>query len=151
MAVHPNGTVFVLTKDLLGQSAGLYRLRPQQWKNAGGKAQTLEHVITLDLAKLRPGLLFLRRVPTAMDMSSDGKHLLVLMYVDAVEINLDFSAATIPPVSEWREGHTYRSIPIAQLQQQESVAYAPGGRAFFYTTERGSGRNPLMRVDCVRD
>ena len=151
LAVHPDGTIFLMTKDLRGtpSPAHLYRLRPEQWRSSSNAVQTLDLVTAIDFGKLLPGTLVIARVPTAMDISADGKRLLVLMYIDAVEINLDFSSPHVPPVASWMEGRTYQRISLFQLQQQEAIAYTPDARGFIYTTERASGRSPIMRVDCV--
>ncbi len=69
MAVHPSGTIFILTKE---QPARLFKVE--------GQALTL-------VTKLDPG-----GKPTDMSFSDDGKRLLVLTYTDAVEYSMDFKA-----------------------------------------------------------
>jgi len=71
MAVHPNGTIYILTKE---QPARLFRAR------ANVPEQTLVPVTTLD-----PG-----SKPTDMAISDDGQRWLVLTYADAVEYSNDF-------------------------------------------------------------
>jgi hypothetical protein len=71
MAVHPNGDIFILTKE---NPARLYKANP----NAA--QQTLTPVTTL-----QPG-----GKPTDMAISDDGMRLLVLTYMDAVEYSMDF-------------------------------------------------------------
>ena len=71
MAVHPNGTIYVLTKEL---PARLFKA------NAAVPNQTLTLVTTLD-----PG-----GKPTDMAISDDGSRLLVLTYKDAAEYSFDF-------------------------------------------------------------
>ena len=72
MAVHPDGTIFVLTKE-----------RPAHLFKTTSKAseQVLMPVTTLDLGS--PG-------PTDMSISDDGKRMLVLTYSDATEYTMDF-------------------------------------------------------------
>jgi len=71
MAVHPDGSIFILTKELparLFKASGSLRdqiLKPVTTLNPGGK-------------------------PTDMAISDDGKRLLVLTYTDAVEYTMDF-------------------------------------------------------------
>src|SRR5262249_16494699 len=89
MALHPNGTIFILTKE---RPAGLFKANPNL------KEQTLTAVTTLD-----PG-----SVPTDIAISDDGRRLLVLTYVDAVEYSMDFKE--------------HLNIQLKFLQQQESVA-----------------------------
>ncbi len=71
MAVHPNGTIYILTKE---RPARLFKADPRL------ATQTLTLVTTLD-----PGA-----KPTDMAISDDGTRLLVLTYVDAVEYTMDF-------------------------------------------------------------
>jgi hypothetical protein len=71
MAVHPNGDIFILTKE---NPARLYKANPNVAQ------QTLTPVTTL-----QPG-----GKPTDMAISDDGMRLLVLTYTDAVEYSMDF-------------------------------------------------------------
>lgn len=117
MAVHPNGALYILTKE---HPARLY-------KGVLDRAdQTLEAVTTLDIGN----------PPTDMAISDDGTRLLALTYLDAVEVGMDFKDT--------------RKIAIQFLQQQESLAYLPGGRSFLYTTERAIAKllQPILRVEC---
>jgi hypothetical protein len=76
------------------------------------------------------------RPPTDMAISDDGKRLLVLTYVDAVEYSMDFKEE--------------QKIHLNFLQQQESVAYMPGSHSFLYSSEQLLPSLPqwIMRVDC---
>jgi len=71
MAVHPDGTIFILTKE---SPARLFKAKPNVAE------QTLTLVTTLD-----PG-----GRPTDMSISDDGMRMLVLTYKDAVEYSMDF-------------------------------------------------------------
>jgi len=71
MAVHPNGDIYILTKE---NPARLYKANPNAVQ------QTLTPVLTL-----QPG-----GKPTDMAISDDGMRLLVLTYMDAVEYSMDF-------------------------------------------------------------
>lgn len=71
MAVHPDGTLFILTKE---RPARLFRTR------LDSPQPTLEAVTSLD-----PG-----NVPTDMAISDDGSRLIVLTYKEAVEFGMDF-------------------------------------------------------------
>ena len=73
MAVHPDGTLFILTKE---RPARLFRAR------LDSAQQTVEAVTTLD-----PG-----NVPTDMAISDDGSRMIVLTYKEAVEFAMDFKA-----------------------------------------------------------
>jgi hypothetical protein len=71
MAVLPDGTIFILTKE---SPARLFKAKPNVAE------QTLTFVTTLD-----PG-----GRPTDMSISDDGMRMLVLTYKDAVEYTIDF-------------------------------------------------------------
>ena len=71
LAVHPNGDIYILTKE---NPARLYKANPNAVQ------QTLTPVTTL-----QPG-----GKPTDMTISDDGMRLLVLTYMDAVEYSMDF-------------------------------------------------------------
>jgi hypothetical protein len=151
MAVHPNGDFYILTKNFqlsglrpVVGPAGLYRLRQNQWRDAKDSVQTLEHVMTLDFAKLLPKSLLGGRMPTGMNISPDGKRVLVLTYQDAVEFFVDLSKPTAPDA--WKEGRDYRRIPLRVLAQQEAISYTPDGKAFVYTTEGKAPNAPIVKV-----
>src|SRR5262245_48209437 len=71
MAVHPDGTIFILTKE---SPARLFKAKPNVAE------QTLTFVTTLD-----PG-----SKPTDISISDDGMRMLVLTYKDAAEYSMDF-------------------------------------------------------------
>jgi len=71
LAVHPDGDIFILTKE---RPAHLYKANPNLAE------QTLTVVTSLD-----PG-----GKPTDMAISDDGTRLLVLTYTDAMEYSMDF-------------------------------------------------------------
>jgi hypothetical protein len=122
MSIHPDGSIFLLTKE---QPARLYKADP------GIMTQTLVPVTTLDTGGFSP---------TDMAISDDGTRLLVLTYLYAMEFGIDVARAG-PPQYQQR-------IAIQPLQQEESIAYLPGSRAFIYTTERMGLPAWIMRVAC---
>jgi hypothetical protein len=146
MAVHPDGTIYILTK---GGIPRLYRLKKDQWMNARDRLQTLELVTAVDFEKLGgPAASIDGRLPTAMDISPDGKRFLVLTYRNVFEVAVDLSQP-IPPVATWRPMQQFRRVAVEVLDQQEAIAYLPDGRSFIYDTERpAKGRARIMRSDC---
>lgn len=146
LAVHPDGTVFILTK---GEVPQLFRLRKDQWMNSTGDVQTLERVTGIDFEKLGgPAAAIDGRLPTAMDISADGKHILVLTYRNVFELLFDLSQP-LPPVTTWKAGVNYRRLDIEVLEQEEGIAFTPDGRSFIYDTEKPtSGSARIFRSDC---
>src|SRR5205085_2675041 len=125
-AVHPNGDVFILTKGGIPQ---LFRLRKDAWMNANGEVQTLELVTPLDLERLGgPAAAFDGRLPTAMDISPDGKRFLVLTYRNVFELFFDLSQP-LPNTATWKAGTDYRRIDVEVLEQQEAIAFSADGRS----------------------
>jgi WD40 repeat protein len=154
MAVHPNGDIYILTKNLvlngLRPSVGpgrLYRLRQEQWKNRTDSIQTVELVMTLDFARLLPKSLLGGRLPTGMDISPDGKRFVVLTYQDAIEFLSDLSKPATPDA--WTEGRNYRRIPLLILAQQEAISFTPDGKAFVYTSEGTAPNARIVEVKCT--
>jgi len=146
LAVHPDGTIFILTK---GGMPELFRLRKDQWLNSKGAIQTLELVARIDFEKLGgPAAALDGRMPTAMDISADGKRVLVLTYRNVFELLFDLSQP-LPPVGTWKAGVNYRRIDIEVLNQEEGIAFTPDGRSFIYDTEKPeTGPARIMRSDC---
>jgi hypothetical protein len=153
MAVHPDGDIYILTKNLtldgfrpVVGTAGVYRLKQDQWRNSTSAIQNLELVMTLDFAKLLPKSLLGGRLPTAMDISPDGKRFLVLTYQDAVEFFVDLSVPARPDT--WKDNQTYRRIPLQVLAQQEAISFTPGGKGLIYTTEGKAPNAPIIQMRC---
>jgi hypothetical protein len=71
LAVHPNGTIYILTKE---RPAKLFRVNPNPAQNE-----------LIPVTTLNPDT-----VPTDMTISDDGTRLLVLTYTDAFEYTMDF-------------------------------------------------------------
>jgi len=132
-----------------GETPLLFRLRKDQWINSGGKVQMLELVTAIDFEKLGgPAAALDGRLPTAMDISPDGKRVLVLTYRNVFELFFDLSKP-LPPVATWREGINYRRFDVEVLNQQEGIAFTPDGLSFIYDTEKPLvGPARIMRSDC---
>ena len=145
-AVHPNGDVFIITK---GGIPELYRLKKDQWMNAGNKAQVLERLAVIDFQQLGGAAALIDgRRPTGMDIAPDGKSFLVLTYRNVFEMFFDLSQP-LPDPNTWKAGTNFRRIDVEVLQQQEAIAYMPDGKSFIYDTEKGSkGHASIMRSDC---
>jgi hypothetical protein len=140
MALHPNGDLYILTKE---NPSRVYRLTAAQWQNTSGQTQTLQFVGQFGLA----GQTGSSNI-TALDISPDGGRLLVLTYNGALELEaklnngvLDFSQYTASG------GPAYQVIKLTRLPQQESVSYLPNGRDFLYTSETLGDAVPILEVD----
>ena len=153
LAAHPNGDLYIITKaaDYLRldvQPSRIYRIANDVWRNADGRTLTPELVGAWDFSRISSDV-FSGSLPTAADISDDGERLLVLTYTNAFEFAM---ASWTNPVStrEMVAGIDYREIEIETLEQQESIAYLPGGDAFLYATEDspGSAFPRIMEVRC---
>ncbi len=152
LAVHPNGDIFVVSRKLFPAGnethARVYRLPAADWQAARTEIRTLIPVVDLDfrpLADLLPG-----RLVTGMDISHDGRHMLLLTYQDAFEFRIDPEEAKLGISEDASAGLDYTRIELVPLRQQEGVAYTADSKGFIFTTEAGRGGSPIMRVDCVR-
>jgi len=151
LALHPNGDLYLLTKAAAGETTRLYRLTAAQAVAEG--VQTLTEVGTLDLPNLmavdgRPP----PRVPvaTSMDITPDGKRVLILTYRGALELLVDLSKG-LGSQAAWVNGRDYRSIATASLPQAEAVSYLDDGAGFVYDSEymRGGPESPLFQQRCM--
>ena len=148
LAVHPNGTVYIATKD--SRQSQIFRLKREQWRSARSAEEVvLEPVVALDWPVLRPNSLPFARLVTSMDIAPDGKSFVLLNYVDAVEFFVDLSATELDP-TKWKDGKDYRTIQLTTLEQEEAIAYLPDGRSLLYDTERpqNAATARIMRMDC---
>jgi hypothetical protein len=147
LGVHPDGTVYIATKDT--KKSQIFKLRREQWRSAKTFDAMLEAVVTLDWSLLRPRTLAFSRQVTAMDIAPDGKSFVLLNYGDAVEFFVDLSAPGNLDPTKWKEGKDYRTIELTTLQQEEAIAYLPDGRSLLYDTELATRKTaPIMRMDC---
>ena len=139
LAVHPDGTVFLLTKDERGTER-LFKLSKQQWQESGNGIRILTPAGMINFRDILPNTDSFGIRPTAMDISEDGRRLLVLTYRDAVEFSFDVRRPE--PASQPRR------IPLQFLIQQEAAAYVPGESSFFYTSEYVIFPAWIMKASC---
>jgi hypothetical protein len=147
IAIHPDGNLLLATKSRIGIGgpSQLFRLASAQL-DAGGE-QTFELLGEIPVPALTSRGLPVRRVVTSMDISPDGRRLMLLTYDLAFEIALD-PQQLLP--GKWTEGGSHRALDIAPLVQAEAIAYDRDGRSILYSTEsvRGTAA-PLMRQQCM--
>ncbi|MCZ6468418.1 MAG: hypothetical protein V3U19_05350 [Thermodesulfobacteriota bacterium] len=154
MAVHPNGDIYILTKEEdLDESeaypAKLYRLSSEKWQNSGEKMQLLEYIADIDFRHLNPSGTAYGQVVSAFDIALDGKSFLVLTYENAFEFNTDLAKNGIKETQQLKNAQDYNMIELKSLPQQESISYLPSGKGFLYNTEFHWFEVPMIRVDCL--
>ena len=146
LGVHPDGTVYITTKD--PTRSWIYRLSRDQWQSAPTSEAVLEPVVELDWSVLRPGTLAFTRLVTGMSIAPDGKSFLLINYGDAMEFFVDLSAGK-PDPKKWKAGVDYRVLELTTLEQEEAIAYMPNGKSLLYDTEaRETTRARIMKMDC---
>ena len=123
--IHPDGTFLLFTKDGSG-SERLFTLSKEEWQNGVG-LQTLKARGSVNFRSILPDTDTFGVRPTSMDVSPDGRRLLVLTYRDAVEFSVDLNRPF--PLTNPRRLH------LEFLMQQEAVAYTRDGTGFIYSTE----------------
>jgi hypothetical protein len=92
MAVHPDGTIYILTKE---RPAKLFKVEVKT------SPATLTAVTTLNLESS----------PTDMAISDDGSRLLVLTYADAVEYSMDFKQRQKIPLNFLQQQESVTYLP----------------------------------------
>ncbi len=154
MAIHPNGDIFILTKEEdLGKSiaypARLFKLEKEKWENSDGSALQLAYVGEIDFSNISSSDSVFCNVATSLDISPEGKRFLVLTYENVYEFDIDLSQDALKPAKDMKKGEDYNVIDIPSLPQQESISYADSGGAFIYDTEYKVFGVPIMRVECL--
>jgi hypothetical protein len=154
LGVHPNGDLYVLTKDASyarqrALPARLFKLTHEDWQRGGNESRALTPVGEIDFSVLASDADFLARLPTALDIAPDGTRFIVLTYGDAYEFGVDLAHDRLKPTQALVEGKDYVRIRLQRLEQQECIAYLGKGGSFVYTGEAPLHLAvPLMRVDC---
>jgi hypothetical protein len=154
MAVHPNGDIYIITKeenlrDYEAYPAKIFKLPAQTWQQNGNKKHTVEYMGEIDFTLLNPSGTAYGQVVSSLDISPDGETFIVLTYEDAVEFNLDLSKQKIKPTAQLQKGQDYNLIELKSLPQQESIAYTTSGKGFFYNTEFHWFEAPILKADCL--
>lgn len=154
MAVHPNGDIYVLTKEesldeSLAYPARLYRLKRDKWEGAGDAALKLEYVGEIDFTRLSSTDSVFGNIATSFDIAPGGGKFLVLTYEDAYEFNVDLSSSGLKPALQMKKGVDYNVIELVSLPQQESITYIDGGKGLLYDSEYRLFEVPLMKVRCL--
>lgn len=154
MAVHPNGDIYILTKEEIFREqkvfpAHIYRLPSAQFTNATTAPVELEHIATIDIPALLSDYDWYGQIPTGFDISADGKRFLILTYQAAIEVGFDL-AAPLPPTTIWQRGMDYSVTKTATLIQQEAISYSAQGDAILYDTEyiEEVGEAPIYQQTC---
>lgn len=153
VAVHPNGDIYVLTKEenlnkMDAYPSRLYRAPFQKFKNSNREPVLLEYIAEIDLGMLMPESSVFGKLATSFDISPDGKRFLVLTYEDAIEFNHDLSMGKLKNTGDMKENEDYKIIELISLPQQESAAYLDDS-GFIYNTELKLFSVPLMTVKCL--
>lgn len=155
VAMHPNGDIFLLTKDVNFQnrtvaSAHLFKVAKKLWQNFPSQPITMEEVGSIDLGFLLFEDGFWGRQATGLDISPDGKSFLIITYKNALEIHTDLSRETLKPSRHLRDFLDYHIIKLKHLPQQEAVTYLKGTdrETLVYSTSYHGASVPLMAVFC---
>jgi hypothetical protein len=141
MAVHPNGDLYIVTKEKdkkkRAQVAKIFRARKEALGNLGF-VSTLELVGEIDipsLLKTVPRISERGKIVTSFDIAPKGNKFVLLTYEMAIEVNTDLARNQVKPVSMWRKGIDYKIVPTVKLPQQEAITYINTGNALLYNTE----------------
>ncbi len=154
MAVHPNGDIYILTKEedldlSKAHPARLYRIQREKWESAGDGELKLEYFGEIDFTRLSSTDSVFGNIATSFDIAPDGGKFIVLTYEDAYEFDIDLSESALKPASEMKKGFDYNAIALSSLPQQESITYIDGGNGFLYDTEYHLLEVPIMKVECL--
>lgn len=147
IAIHPNGSLFVITKDYnkkedRAEVAQVFWLPTAElWENPG-LTKTLRPFGQLDVARILGNPKGEDALITSMAISPKGDRFAVLTYLTMIEFNFDISEGIKNDLSKAE----YTIVPTEKLRQQESIAYSPVQDALIYTTEDDDA--PMYQALC---
>ncbi|MES2857524.1 MAG: hypothetical protein V4692_16760 [Bdellovibrionota bacterium] len=155
--VHPNGDVFIFTKELKKASkksgaedeegpSTVYRLKASDVAKAKGTF-TLEKVGVIDVPALIGNASKESKVVTGASASSDGR-ILLLTYGAALEI-LFTPGQMLKSTKSMKQGSDYNIIKL-DLPHQEAIEFLPDSSGFIVTSEKKkkSPEAPIVEVKC---
>lgn len=152
VAMHPNGDIFIVSKEQASSTtagqAQVYKLAATTWRSNVSSAQ-LTSVGVIDVPYLVGTSNDSQSLVTGFDIAPDGKRALLLTYVNALEIQLDFTQSTLKSSRSFIYGKDYTVIDLRHLPQQEAIAYTPSANGFLYSTEFHGNEAPLMSSQCL--
>ncbi|WP_412462847.1 hypothetical protein [Halobacteriovorax sp. RT-2-6] len=157
MVVHPSGDIYILTKivdeeNRRAMPAKLFKIEKEKIQEGVKKEEKMElkEVAIIDLPFHLYNYNLWGRIATAMDISKDGKTLLVLTYGAVFEFNIEFNSLAEFNSRKLEAKTDFRIVRTKELPQQEAIAYGPKDNEFIYTTEveSGDGVSEIVRHVC---
>ena len=155
LAVHPNGDIYVLTKETEAHSKQAMPARLVRLPGSQGQLQpTARHTMALVGEIDLPAFAVFDgshwgALATGLDIAQHGKSFLVLTYRHAWEFHIDLAEHPVSSPLKLVEGQNYQRIRLLPLRQQEAIAYIPDSSSLLYTTESHRTGGAIMRVDCL--
>jgi hypothetical protein len=146
MAVHPNGNLYVITKDYQTKESQIEVAKvfwlpaSELWENSSS-LKTFRVLGQIDVGGIL-GDQGLESLVTSMAISSKGDRFALLTYSAILEFNFDISAGLRNELSP----SDFSLVPLERLIQQEAIAYSASQDALIYTTE--GTRAPIYQVQC---
>ncbi|MBT4790321.1 MAG: hypothetical protein HON90_02020 [Halobacteriovoraceae bacterium] len=184
MAIHPvTGDIYILTKELyldrdenhddsFAKPAKLFKLNKHDWTNySNGGDSTLNFIGLIDFSTISRKMKkdYLSQAVTAMDISSDGKKLVVSTYRDLFELHVDLAKVIgQEDLNQVLLNEKYTRIELSRseenlskstrLLQQESIFYEQSLNktniyysSEFKKTDFDYNISPLMAVECLSE
>lgn len=158
LVVHPNGDIYILTKVVDDENrralpAKLFKVSKDDVslavKNKKGSV-ILKEMATVDLPYQLYNYNLWGRIAVGMDISEDGKTLLILTYSAVFEFKVNFDSLDKLD-SRKLDKKDFNIIKTKDLFQQEAIAYNSKDKEFIYTTEvesRGD-LSEIVRHTCL--
>ncbi len=159
--VHPDGSLYLLTKIVDDENrrampAVLFKVEASEVEKSiekGEHSVVLKEVATLDLPYQLYNYNLWGRIPTAMDLSQDGKTLVILTYSAVFEFNIDLNNLKNYNLRSLDPKKDYRIITTKDLFQQEAISYNDQEREIIYTTEveKEGDVSQIVRHSCLNE
>lgn len=154
LAVHPNGDLFIITKEANYKRkkafpSKIYRVKKDDWQSDYTAIKSMELIGSIDIMQINDSYTgFFDNLITSFDISSNGKRFILLTYQNAYEFNIDLSVVNDLNSKDLIRGKDYNTIVLKRLPQQESTAYLNSDKSILYNTEYKVVAPKLLRVDC---
>jgi hypothetical protein len=154
IAIHPNGNIYLLTKEFKSSKrkaypSKVYLLKKEDWQRDNYKKKKLKYLGSIDIPKLLKKNKYHEQIITGLDISSDGNKILISTYKNAIEVALNIGDNFIPETKNLKLGVNVNIIPLKPLAQIEAISYLNSSE-FIYTTESDNKTkpSPIISAKC---
>ncbi len=152
--VDPQGDLYIFTKESIREARDAYPSKVFRLSKAAQKTRgniTLEKVGEIDIPNINTFVPYLGKGVTGAALSKDGKRLILLTYINAIEFDFDKLKEVWKSGGSDIEG-TYQKIRTGLPRQQEAITFIDEGSQLVITSEGENGHfmksNDIVSIKC---